>query len=262
MSVLSYLDKLASLLNVAERESVNITRSIDTLYIRLGMYFNNGELKERFRFGSSVRRTMLPRNADFNSDVDYMVVFDNVVGYKPQTLISRLKRFAEFYYSTSEIYQSSPTVVLVLGHIKFDLVPSYRSWSSLHIPAPRTSYTDWMETDPLSFNTTIEQANKNAKFLLKPMIRLLKYWNATNGYIYESYALEQKMANASFSYFCNSLKDYFFSAIDSFSTWDLPEYKRQKVERAKQIVNKVRQYEQDGLTISAESEIKKLLPEL
>ncbi len=261
MSVLSYLGNLASLLNIAEREAVNIDRSITTLYMRLGNYFKNGDIKERFRFGSSVRKTMLPRNADPNSDVDYMVVFDNVIKYKPQTFISRLKRFAESYYSTSEIYQSSPTVVLVLGHIKFDLVPGYRNWGSLYIPAPRTSYTDWIVTDPLSFNTTIEQANKNANFMLKPMIRLLKYWNANNGYIYESYSLEQKMVNMSF-YLCNNLKDYLFSAIDSFSTWDLPEYKRQKVERAKQIVNNVRQYEQRGLPIPAEAEIKKLLPEL
>lgn len=261
MSVLSYLESLASFLNIAEREAVNIDRSISTLHTRLEKYFSNGDLKERFRFGSSVRKTMLPRDADPNSDVDYMVVFDNVLNYKPQTFISRLKRFAVSYYSTSEIYQSSPTVVLVLGHIKFDLVPGYRNWGSLYIPAPRTAYTDWIVTDPLSFNTTLEQANKNANFLLKPMIRLLKYWNANNGYIYESYSLEQKMAKMSF-YSCNNLKDYLFLAIDSFSTWDLPDYKRQKVAYAKQIVNNVRQYEQRGLPISAEAEIKKLLLEL
>ncbi|MBV5260013.1 nucleotidyltransferase [Synechococcus moorigangaii CMS01] len=261
MSVLSYLENLASLLNIAEREATNIDRSINTLHTRLGNHFSSSNLKERFRFGSSVRRTMLPRNADPNSDVDYMVVFDNALNYKPQTFISWLKRFAESCYSTSEIYQSSPTVVLVLGHIKFDLVPGYRNWNNLYIPAPRTSYTDWILTDPLSFNSTIEQANKNASFLLKPTIRLLKYWNANNGYIYESYSLEQKMANMSF-YFCSNLKDCLFLVIDSFSSWDLPDYKRQKVERAKQIVSNVRQYEQRGLLISAEAEIKKLLPEL
>jgi hypothetical protein len=261
MSVLSYLQSLASLLNIAELESGDIDRSINTLYSRLGSYFINGDLKERFRFGSSVRKTMLPRDADSNSDVDYMVVFENTTGYKPQTFISRLKKFAESYYSRSEIYQSSPAVVLILGHIKFDLVPGYRNWGNLYIPAPRTEYADWILTDPLSFNTTIDQANKNEGFLLKPMIRLLKYWNANNGYIYESYSLEQKIANMNF-FACNNLKDYLFSAINSFSTWDLPEYKRQKVDRAKQIVTSVQQYERLGLSISSETEIKKLLPEL
>ncbi|PSF33877.1 nucleotidyltransferase [Aphanothece hegewaldii CCALA 016] len=261
MSVLSYLENLASLLNMAERESINIDRSINTLHTRLGNRFSTDQLKERFRFGSSVRRTMLPRNADPNSDVDYMVVFDNTLNYKPQTFMSYLKKFAEIYYSRSEIYQSSPTVVLVLGHIKFDLVPSYRNWNNLYIPAPRTHYNDWMITDPLSFNDTIEKVNKNTNFLFKPMIRLLKYWNASNSYIYESYTLEQKMTNTSF-YFCHNLKDYLFSAIDSLNIWDLPSYQHQKVERAKQIIKNVRQYEQDGKSIFAELEIKKLFPEL
>jgi len=261
MSTLSYLQSLASLLNIAELESSNIDRSIDTLYTRLGRYFTDVGLKERFRFGSSVRKTMLPRYADPNSDVDYMVVFENISGYKPQTFISRLRKFAESYYSRSEIYQSSPTVVLVLGHIKFDLVPGYRNRGSLYIPASRSDYSDWIVTDPLSFNTVIEQANKNEGFRLKPMLRLLKYWNANNRYIYESYSLEQRMANINF-HTCNNLKDYLFSAIDGFSTWDLPEYKRQKLDRAKQIVTNVRQYEQRGLAIASETEIKKLLPEL
>lgn len=260
MSVLSYLQNLASLLNIAEREAGNISRSINTLYTRLGNYFGS-DIEERFQFGSSTRKTMLPRNADSNSDVDYIVVFQNIVSYKPQTFMSRLKNFAEYYYSNSEIYQSSPTVVLVLGHIKFDLVPSYRKSGSLYIPAPRSSYTEWIYTDPLSFISTIEQANKNANFLLKPLIRLLKYWNADNGHIYESFSFEQKLAGMDF-YFCNNLKECMFSAIDNINTWDLPDYKCQKIERAKRIVNNVRQRERDGLPISAEVEIEKLLPGL
>ncbi len=263
MSVLSYLQNLASCLNIAEIESDKIDRSINTLYNRLERYFVNGDLKERFRFGSSVRKTMLPRNADDDSDIDYMIVFENTKGYKPQTFISRLKKFAEIYYSSSEIYQSLPTVVLVLEHIKFDLVPSYRSpyWGNLYIPAPRTYYTDWMETDPLSFNTRIDEANKREDFLLKPMIRLLKYWNANNGYIYNSYDLEQKIVSMSF-FSCRNLTDYLFSAISNLSVWELPEYKRQKVDRAKQVVITIRQYEMLNCPIMAEGEVKKLLPEL
>jgi hypothetical protein len=266
MSVLSHLQNLASRLNIAEIESEKIDRSINTLYKRLGNYFVNGDLKERFRFGSSVRKTMLPRNADYNSDIDYMIVFENANGYKPQTFISRLKKFAEVSYSKSEIYQSFPTVVLVLGHIKFDLVPSYRIpyWRNLYIPAPRTYYTDWMETDPLSFNIRIDEANKREGFLLKPMIRLLKYWNASNGYIYNSYDLEQKIASMSFSN-CANLKDYLFLAIYNLNALDLSglsEYKRQKVYIAKQIVITIRQYEVLNCPIMAEEEVKKLLPEL
>jgi predicted nucleotidyltransferase len=261
MSVLSYLEELASFLNIAENEAVKIDRSIITLNNRIESYLSKFGLKEQFRFGSSVRKTMLPRKADPNSDVDYMVVFENAFNYKSQAFILHLKRFAEFYYSSSEIYQSSPTVVLELGHIKFDLVPSYRNAGNLYIPAPQNQFPNWIVTNPLSFNNTIEQANKNEDFRLKPMIRLLKYWNANNGYVYNSYSLEQKVVNMNF-YNCNNLKDYLFSAISNLGTCDLPEYKRLKVDRARQIVINVCQCEQHRLVIGAENAIKKLLPQL
>jgi len=205
---------------------------------------------------------MLPRNADAYSDVDYMIVFDNANGYKPQAFMSRLKQFAEYYYSRSEIYQSSPTVVLELSHINFDLVPSYKTiWGNLYIPAPSSSYTDWVHTDPLSHNSTVDQANVDTNYQLKPLIRLLKYWNAKNGYVYASFALEQNLANMSF-YFCSNLKDYVFKAVDNLPTWGLSTSKCQKVERAQQIVKNVRQYERDEMPASAEVEIKRLFPDL
>ena len=69
-------------------------------------------------FGSYIRGTILPRKADASSDIDIMVMFLNPNGYKPQTFLNRLKNFAEHYYSTSEIYQSNPTVVLELNHMR------------------------------------------------------------------------------------------------------------------------------------------------
>ena len=91
-------------------------------------------IEEKFNFGSYTRVTILQRKADEESDVDYMVVFDNSNNYTPQTFLDRLKRFAETKYSTSEIYQSSPTIVLELNNIKFELVPAYKNLATYYIP--------------------------------------------------------------------------------------------------------------------------------
>ena len=91
----------------------------------------------------------MPRKVDENSDVDYMIVFDNSNNYKPQTFLDRLKRFTEAKYSTSEIYQSSPTIVLELNKIKFELVPAYNSWGTYNIPDGNGG---WMPTYPNDFN--------------------------------------------------------------------------------------------------------------
>lgn len=120
MSVNSYLESLASQLVLSTSEKDHISNSISTIKSRLDTYFGSN-ITEKKLFGSYVRGTILPRKADSGSDIDLMVVFKNEDCYKPQSFLNRLKNFAEHYYSTSEIYQSSPTVVLELNHIKFEL---------------------------------------------------------------------------------------------------------------------------------------------
>jgi predicted nucleotidyltransferase len=104
MSVLSYLQKRASDAVLSSAETGSIATSIATLQKRLDAWFRDS-VTERFQFGSSTRGTILPRKMDALSDIDYMVVFADG-GYTPQTYLDRLKRFAEAYYSSSEILQA------------------------------------------------------------------------------------------------------------------------------------------------------------
>jgi len=259
MSVLSYLENTASQLVLTVNEKTSIDTSINTLKYRLSDWFGS-DIKEQIRFGSSTRGTILPRKADKNSDIDYMIVFDNAPNYRPQTFIDHLKKFAESKYSRSEIHQNHPTVVLELNHIKFDLVPAYKNWlNTLNIPAPKTGFTDWTSTDPNGFNRKLTDKNNNNSSLIKPMIRLVKYWNACDDYVFYSYELEQNLVDNWYMY-CYNLKEYFFTAINNLSTWNLPQYKADKVQRAKDIVARVKEYEKDNMPVSAESEIKKLIP--
>lgn len=78
-----------------------------------------------------------------------MVVFEKG-GYNPQTYLDRLKRFVEQRYGSSEIYQSSPTIVLELNHIKFDLVPALHQYGTTYnIPNGPSA---WQSTNPNDFN--------------------------------------------------------------------------------------------------------------
>ena len=188
-----------------------------------------------------------------------MVVFKDSK-YKPQTYIDALKRFAEEKYSSSEIAQSHPTVVLNLNHIKFDLVPAITTWGTgYQIPAPASEYLDWLSTYPNGFNQTLIAANKQHGNHVKPMIRIVKYWNAQNGYLINSFELEQHLvANISWH---ASLKEYVYAAVEGLNVpWGAAQWRKDKVTRAKQIVANTRQYERDNMPSNAESEIKKLVP--
>jgi hypothetical protein len=256
MSVLSHLQSRASAGVLSGPEKTSIDKSIATITSRINSYFGEN-LVTQFRFGSSTRGTILPRSMDEHSDIDYMVVLKND-GRVPQTYLDRIKRFAAKYYSTSEIKQSSPSIVLELNHIKFDLVPAINSWLSGYKIPDGTS--GWQETNPNDFNKSLEEKNKNNFNLIKPTIRLAKYWNAKNGYVFDSFSFEKGIINLSY-WGCTNQKDYLFAIFDSVAiSYDSAQWRKDKVERAKQIVKNVRDYERANMPATAEDEVKKLIP--
>ena len=255
MSVLSFLTDLASSAVLSATEQQSINTSVSTLQSRLGLHFEAGAIKQHFRFGSSTRGTILPRSMDEQSDIDYMIVF-NDASATPQTYLNRLRSFVERRYGTSEIYQSQPTIVLELNHIKFDLVPATTNWlGQLQIP---NGPGGWQVTNPNDFNTTLESKNKEHRSLIKPTIRLFKFWSAASGYVFPSFEMEKWVCSRSF-WFLSNQRDYFFAVIDALSTdFSYTQRVNNEITRAKVIVQNIRRYEAEGMPLKAEAEIKKL----
>ena len=255
MSVLSFLTDAASSAVLSSTEQSSITTSVTTLQSRMGLHFDSGVIKQNFRFGSSTLGTILPRSIDEHSDIDYMIVFSEN-NATPQTYLNRLKAFVDKYYSSSEIRQSSPTIVLELNHIKFDLVPATKTWlGELQIP---NGSGGWMTTNPNDFNATLEAKNKEHKSLIKPTIRLFKYWNATAGFPFQSFEMEKWVCGLSF-WFLTNQKDYFLTVIENLNTsTSYSQRVNNEITRAKNIVANVRRYEKDEMLVTAENEVKKL----
>ena len=260
MTVSSYLNDLSNQLIIRDSEKDSIKRSFSTLESRLNDCFKD-DVEFVRKFGSYHRETILPRDYDISSDVDVLVKFTDK-SYKPQTYLNRLKQFAEHRYPRSEIYQSNPTVVLELNHIKFELVPCldaewYES-GNYKIPSKASDYQEWLLTSPFKFNNELIRKNKAFDYKIKPLIRILKRWNVNTRYskIYDSFKLEEKIVNHSFSYSNSSLKDYFFDFVMSMNRFDLPDYKREEV---KKLVNKIQEIRRDEhkYPIWAEHELRK-----
>lgn len=256
MSVLTHLQDTVTAVKITESERTAIDTSISNLSSKLNSHFTN--ITTKFVFGSYDRHTILRRSKDTNSDVDYMVVFSDGSSYTPQTLMNRLKTFAETRYSRSEIYQSSPTIVLELNHIKFELAPAYQSWGTYYIPAPASSYSTWISTNPGSMKTDLDTKHRNNHYLIRDLIQLLKYWNVKNGKVYSSYELEKYILDKTF-FLCTNLKEYFYSAVEGLPTYTLPAYKSSKVATLKQIIANTKSFEARSMPISAETEIKKAI---
>jgi predicted nucleotidyltransferase len=256
MSVNSYLTNLANSSIIRDDEKISIDRSIANLKSKLSSV--NNYFSGHFIFGSHSRGTILPRQIDENSDIDYMIVFINN-SYKPQTYLNFLKEKVVNKYGSSEIYQSNPTIVLKLSHIKFELVPAIKnSWGQLQIPAKTSDYNDWILTDPTGFNSTLTNANQTHNNMIKPLIRLVKYWNVKAGYPFESFDLEQKVVNSAF-YGNSQLKDYFYNFANSLTIgYSMAQWKKDKVGRLQQIVYDAINAERMGYIVDAENKIKTL----
>lgn len=257
MSVNGYLQELGSVLVLSSSEKSSISTSVDTLKTRLSYCFAS-DIKEKKLYGSYVRETILPRKVDEDSDVDVMIVFDNPYGYKPQTFLNKLKSFAEQYYSSSEIHQSSPTIVLELNHIKFELTPACVNYGSYYIPK---NPSEWMYTNPDGFHSKLDECNKKNSYKVKPIIRLLKYWNISKNYSgMSSFELEKKMADdLMYAYCtCTSYTDYLKCAFEKLKF--TADYGR--VKTAMDHISEALALEKEGLYYSAEKEIKKAFPEV
>lgn len=264
MSVQGYLQLRANdaVLTSAEKES--ITRSITALESKLRGWFGS-QMSECFQFGSSTRGTVLPRSMDDRSDVDYMVVFSDR-GLQPQTHLTQLRAFAEHHYQRTEIFQSHPTMVLEMNHIRFELVPAVKPWpfTQYRIPALSSGYTGWASTDPIGYLSDLDKKNQNLNYLLKPVIRLVKYWNAWNGKVFPSFELEKTIADgtALFSLFGpKNIKDIFYRAIEQLNTpYGLALWRQDAVTRAKAIVRSTKLLEASGRGDEAERAIQRLIP--
>ena len=226
MTVNSYLSNLASDLVLSSSEKVSISISISTLENRLELFFGKS-IVEKFKFGSSTRNTILPRKADDNSDIDYMIVFNHENNQQPQTYLNQLKRFAEKYYKQSEIHQSFPTIQLELNHL-----------------------------------TRLNTKNDSK---IKPVIRLLKHWNICKAdRYYESYDLEKKLISKLelANLFCVSYSDYIlasFNVLKNEVAYGTLIYN--KINKAIKDINEALEYE-SKYPLFVENQIKQVFPEV
>lgn len=263
-----YLMRISRVALVKGEEKKSIQRSFGRLRLLLKRHFKK-QIPENFPFGSFSRGTILPRRLDEKSDVDFMVVFEND-GSRPQTYIDRLRRFVEANYKQSEIRQSHPTVQLNLNHITFDIVPATSAfWYGYSIPSKASDFTDWISTNPKGFNEELTKANQHHKSLIKPLVRIMKYWNANAGYPFDSYALEQKIVeHVNEGYFFTrrpqAIKDYVFDFTDNgiselLGMWDA-NWKKDAVAKLRSSIDEVRDAERRLNIRAAIKQFEKLLP--
>ena len=97
-----------------------------------------------------------------------------------------------------------------------------------------------MDTDPFGFSSELTEANKRYGNLVKPMARLLKRWNAVNGYPFGTFQLEKLIAKMNFQ--GDNYETGFLYAISQIPNYGLGTVSTQKVETLKTNGRWVKEY--------------------
>lgn len=244
-------------------EVIRINNSVTSLFDNLNKELGT-KIKRKFVFGSYDRDTILPRKFDSKSDVDVMVIF-NHTDYErtPDTYRTWLKNFADKYYKDrygSEVVQSFPTVAIRLGNIHYDLVPakeeSFLYSSTIYIPGNN----GWRSTDPNDVKQKLSDANTRYKYVVRPIIRLLKAWNCNNGYPFDSYMLELQITGMNF--YNDTVESGFFYAVNQInSTWEDSQSKKDKIESMKYNIDEVKKALNANDMDRAKRWLHRILPE-
>lgn len=244
MATINYtLQKISSDLFIKYRskEREYIDEKIANFQTALNSYFDN-KISDILIFGSYKRDTILPRKFDEKSDIDVLVIFNQAQKeLTPETYRNQLKKFASSKYPRTKVLKDHPSIVLELSNIKFDLVPCriYDGLFSDYYQIPDKN-GQWMDTYPKEFNEKLTKSNNQYNSIVKPIIRLLKCWNADKGYPFASYELEQLIADMNFSN--DNYQTGFLYAIEKLPTYNLSEQSKKKVETLKNNKDWIEEY--------------------
>jgi len=251
----SYLTELSKQLVIEPTKKSRIETSISFLAKSIWGHFQS-RLSEVTIFGSFDRETII--TVDKEADVDTLIVFKQKE-VQPETYLKQLREFCENNYSRSEIYQDHPTIVIEMEHIKFELVPSYlTSDDTKKIPAPKTKEFKWISTSPTEFKRKVENKDRDNKGLIKPLIRIFKYWNLLNDKPFSSYELERIIVNK--LYTSTTLREYYFSATNSILEAATTEIQKKKCAGLKERNRRLRALEDAKLPEYIETELMTFLP--
>lgn len=223
-------------------------------------YHESVNLNEIKIFGSYDRDTNLPLSIDHNTDVDIMLVMDDD-WCTPQTYLDRVRRAVEAKYSTSAINQSSPTIVLQMQHIKFEITPAIKELGLYKI---KSGDNGWMYTFCMTDFNNLTKANQANHYMVKPTIRLIKYWNANKNYkAISSYELEKKVVSyySIERYQGYDTKRYLLNGLKQLQSISMYDFQRERLDKAIAKVQEAIDDEPNYQTVPYE-EMKEVIAEL
>ncbi|MDH4273531.1 MAG: hypothetical protein OEW08_00685 [Gammaproteobacteria bacterium] len=188
------------------------TRSIDSLIANVSekaqRYFLH-DLHLIGAFGSYSRNTLLPRQMDSRTVIDVMVCL-NISSKMASDHLNYLQQFVEHVFPNQNFSRTPRSLTLHFSPYPVRLLPAVASDAAAYrIPARSTA--GWLYINPTECMRRLEFADQFNRGMVRPLIRVAKYWNATHDYPFHPFEIEQAIINKGYQY-----SGGLFSAPDLF----------------------------------------------
>lgn len=149
---------------------------------------------ESFLTGSYSRSSMVAPLS--SADVDIFFVLGSqhhhyFTSDNPQKLLDDIRATLLKTYKTPAINRNGQAVTISFNDFKVDVVPCFNRIGGGYL-IPNTYWgANWIGTDPKKHNDIYTETNKNRGGNFKPLVKMLKAWNKSNGNFFQSFHLEE-----------------------------------------------------------------------
>lgn len=154
------------------------------------------DIERTIPFGEFARETSLRHTIDKDSNVTLMLLFQNDIYIENFfALKNKLIEFVISLFPQPEEISKQLKIQMKYGFVQLvpAIVAEINSKSTLLVAS--ASNESWIESNPLLFDQNINKKNEETSFILKPVIRLLKYWNLTHGRYFSTETIELFVSN-------------------------------------------------------------------
>ncbi|OSZ79900.1 hypothetical protein CAP36_01130 [Chitinophagaceae bacterium IBVUCB2] len=207
-TLLQCINTLIENISVSDRQETNIKASVSNI----GGYLNDKEndlsISRTFTNGSYERDTNI-RPLD---DIDIFAVlkrddwkdeYDQLPN--PQSVLSKFKNYLNGLNDYKDkVSQNRPCVTIELSDKDFDILPSFELVGGGY-EIPNHDLKSWIKTYPELLSSDLEATHKKCDYKLKPLIKVIKYWNRDKGKLIPSFHIEEVAINI---FKINSFKNY------------------------------------------------------
>lgn len=193
-TLLQCIETMISNISVTDRQEENIKSSLKNIEEHLKNKENDLNVDRTFTNGSYERDTIIrPLN-----DIDLFTVLkkdkwkdQNGNLPNPQSVLTKIKNYLNSLNDYKDkVKQDRPCVTIVLSDKDFDVLPSFETGSGGY-NIPNEDLKTWTYSYPEQLTTNLDNVHRLRKYKVKPVIKVVKYWNREHNKYIPSYHIEE-----------------------------------------------------------------------